>query len=236
MKNKKAIIILIISLIILIYGIVVIVDNKFNNEFCNDESHRKGTSVDPYCCFCGGKIHSSGLDSVQSPHEMVCTAEDNTECIYCSVCGKKIEKIQNKDKESEQTEEFVLDTDNKYLFQTNEHFMTMQNDGGSHVDRYYQIDLDKRKVELLADKYKGFEGWEYQGRILYSKVLSSEETNNLKRVLNRMIENKDLINEDELELSERFNHYTLSTKQYKDIKVYDKELINEFLGILEINN
>lgn len=141
-------------------------------------------------------------------------------------------KLVNK----EGKEEFILDTDNKYLLRTSEHFTTMQNDGGSHIDRYYQIDLDKRKVELLEDNYKGFEGYKYQGRILYSKTVSSDEANSLKQILNKMIENKDLINEKELEFSERYDYFTLSTKQYKDIKVYDKQLINDFLGILEINN
>ena len=42
--------------------------------------------------------------------------------------------------------EFHLDNANKYLVTTDTKFLTMRNDGGSHEDIYYGIDLENRQV------------------------------------------------------------------------------------------
>ena len=42
--------------------------------------------------------------------------------------------------------EFRLDNANKYLVITNTRFATMRNDGGSHENIYYGVDLEKGEV------------------------------------------------------------------------------------------
>ena len=36
---------------------------------------------------------------------------------------------------------FILDSDSKYILTTNTKILTMQDDGGSHMNNYYQIDM-----------------------------------------------------------------------------------------------
>lgn len=50
--------------------------------------------------------------------------------------------------------DFDLDTDNKYILHTDERFLSMQNDGGSHTDLYFEIDLDNNKITKVIDDYK----------------------------------------------------------------------------------
>lgn len=42
---------------------------------------------------------------------------------------------------------FELDDEFKYVVQTDERWMTMQNDGGTHSNSYYEINLNKNTVE-----------------------------------------------------------------------------------------
>ena len=104
----------------------------------------------------------------------------------------------------------------------------MQNDGGSHTNIYYEIDLNENNVAKRADKYVGFEGYEYKEKMIFSKKLNETEKNELKLMLDNAIKNgtekTDKIN---------FNFYLISSFNNKDIKVYDKDVIDRFKDILE---
>jgi len=132
-------------------------------------------------------------------------------------------------KEEKNIEEFIIDNENKYLIRTNDQFMTMQNEGGSHVDTYYEIDLAKKASIKKQDRYKGFEGWVYQGKVLNKKVLTDKEISDLKEIFDNIIANKDSKVEDKLD----FSYYTLSTKDYEEIKIYDKQTKQDILEIVE---
>lgn len=122
---------------------------------------------------------------------------------------------------------FVLDSDNKYKITTNMKWMTMQNDGGSHINIYYQIDFNENRVIKCEDKYVGFKGYEYEGKILYSKEISEKEKQKLKSIFENISNNS--------EESERsnFDFYILSSLNHDDIRIYDKDIINNLRDILE---
>ena len=128
---------------------------------------------------------------------------------------------------------FILDSDSKYILTTNMKNISMQKDGGSHTNDYYQIDFDNNQVIKCQDKYVGFKGYEYKGKIIYTKNLNENEISELNPLIDGIIAKKD----DEQEQSDpSYNYYTLSTIDYEDIKIYDESIINEFESILSLNN
>jgi len=121
-----------------------------------------------------------------------------------------------------------IDNENKYIITTNTKWISMQNDGGSHTDIYYQLDLNGNIVKKCEDKYVGLKGYEYQGKILFSKELNDIEKSQLKSIFDNIIKNRtekvDKIN---------FDFYIISLFNNEDIKIYDNDIINSIKNILE---
>ena len=140
--------------------------------------------------------------------------------------------IYNK-KNSEEYSNFTLDSDSKYILTTNAKIFTMQDDGGSHINDYYQIDFDNNQVTKCEDKYVGFKGYKYKGKILYTRNLNEDEINELKFLIDEVITKKD----DEQNITtSNYNYYTLSTKDYEEIRIYDESIINKFESILSLSS
>ena len=140
--------------------------------------------------------------------------------------------IYNK-KNSEEYSNFTLDSDSKYILTTNAKIFTMQDDGGSHINDYYQIDFDNNQVTKCEDKYVGFKGYKYKGKILYTRNLNEDEINELKLLIDEVITKKD----DEQNITtSNYNYYTLSTKDYEEIRIYDESIINKFESILSLSS
>ena len=138
----------------------------------------------------------------------------------------KMKEINGDDIKSEGNQ----DLSSVYTVTTDTQFLTMQNDGGSHMNVYYQIDLQNNTVTKFEDKYVAFEGYEYQGKIIYSKNLSKDEAGNLLNILEEMISKKDT----EIDLSSSdYKYYAISSKDYEEIAVNDYTLIKKFLDIVK---
>ena len=140
--------------------------------------------------------------------------------------------IYNK-KNSEEYSNFTLDSDLKYILTTNAKIFTMQDDGGSHINDYYQIDFDNNQVTKCEDKYVGFKGYKYKGKILYTRNLNEDEINELKLLIDEVITKKD---DGQNTSTSNYNYYTLSTKDYEDISIYDETIINKFESILSLSS
>ena len=140
--------------------------------------------------------------------------------------------IYNK-KNSEEYSNFTLDSDSKYILTTNTKIFTMQKDGGSHMNDYYQIDFDNNQVTKCEDKYVGFKGYKYKGKILYTRNLNEDEINELKLLIDEVITKKD---DGQNTSTSNYNYYTLSTKDYEDISIYDETIINKFESILSLSS
>lgn len=136
--------------------------------------------------------------------------------------------LKNKEKDSYTQSNFVLDNENKYVVTTNTKWISMQNDGGSHTNIYYEIDLNENTIVECADKYVGFKGYEYERKIVSTKKINDIEKNELKSILNNAIKNgTDRVEEI------NFNFYVISSLGNEDIKIYDKDTINNIKVIVE---
>lgn len=122
-----------------------------------------------------------------------------------------------------QYSKFVLNSSSKYIVTTSSKFLTVEDNGSSNTNIYYQIDLEDKKVIKCEDKYVGFEGYKYKGKIIYSKNLDEDTTKNLKDLIENIIETKDK----EKDLS-NYNYYTLSSLEHEDIKIIDLSIIEKF--------
>ncbi len=128
---------------------------------------------------------------------------------------------------------FILDSDSKYILTTNTKILTMQNDGGSHMNNYYQIDFDNNQIIKCQDKYVGFKGYEYKGKIIYTKKLNEKEKSEIKSLIDEIIAKKD---EEQVQSTSNFNYYTISTIDDEEIRIYDEFIINKFESILSLNH
>ena len=125
--------------------------------------------------------------------------------------------------------EFKIDSENKYVLTTNLGMLTMESDGGTHTSEYYGIDLDKKRVYKYQDSYKGFEGYEYKGKMVKRKSLNDVEVSSIQNIFDDVISNNG-----QTEISGiNINFYTLDTKNNGQIKIYDKDIIAKLVDLLE---
>lgn len=120
---------------------------------------------------------------------------------------------------------FELDDEFKYVVQTDERWMTMQNDGGTHSNSYYEINLNKNTVEKRQDyKYKNLDASSlerleksYQGELIYGKKLKKEECEDLKTLFDSILQNSDR------EALQGYMYFTLSSSNYSKVKMTTEE-------------
>ncbi len=125
-------------------------------------------------------------------------------------------------------DEFVLDSDKRFIITTDSKYNTMQNDGGSHINIYYQVDLEEKVAYKLQDKYVGFKGYEYKGHLMNKKELSDEDVLEIEELVDKMIKDKDQVPEEET-----YKFYTLETKDYEEIKITNKDYQLKIVDLLE---
>lgn len=118
-----------------------------------------------------------------------------------------------------------------YTIITDARFATLLNDGGSHTDTRYEVDLKRGVVTKLEGYYKGFEGWEYQNKKLYSKNLNDAEIKAIKNLFDNIEQNSDKYNQD---TENNYMYYTYSHGEVS-IDLYDREIINEIEKVLKNN-
>lgn len=150
--------------------------------------------------------------------------------------------------------EFRLDNTNKYKVTTDTRFLTMRNDGGSHDDIYYGIDLEKRKVSKYREIFKANLGsrifrFIHIRKIEFSKDLTENDVNKLEILLsNTSLEeyNEEYTRDKEEQSTEKSNEqrlnpgtytssywYTVENMNYGEIDVYGESFKEAFLDIVE---
>lgn len=132
---------------------------------------------------------------------------------------------KNKDEKEESKYEFELDSPNKYIVTTDMKWYTMQNDGGSHTNQYYQIDLDNNKVRKIQEAYKanlgGTPSTTYS--LEYEKTIDSTNNNEIKNILDDILTKEDIKEDNNTfysieTLNNSKNIYNLDTiNQIKDL-------------------
>ena len=109
-------------------------------------------------------------------------------------------------------------------------FKTMQDDGGSHTSQYYIIDFKDKVATKYEDCYVGFKGYKYQRKLLYSKSLNNSEIESLKRLIEKVEENKHK----KMNLEEsNYLYYSLYLQDGEEVDFNDYDIIYEMEEILK---
>ena len=151
--------------------------------------------------------------------------------------GIKVGLKQNKVKQKS-VYKFILDSVNKYEITTDFRWLTMQNDGGSNTNIYYQIDLDNNIVTKVEDVYQANLKCKanikcspkHQIGIIYQKYLGSNNES-LKKLLTDIINNPDASKEPS-DITDNFNFWTIKSLDL-DINIYDRNIIKKLNDMLE---
>lgn len=124
---------------------------------------------------------------------------------------------------------FELNSENKYRIETDMQWITMQNDGGSHTNIYYNIDLDNNVISKISEEYQANLGGNPKTTIneIYSKELDFKLQKNLKSLLAEVMEKED-VNE-----NKNYNFFTITTLNTEKI-IYDLNTIEKISNILEL--
>ena len=130
--------------------------------------------------------------------------------------------FKNNDKNNNDKNNLVLDGD--YVFVTNMGNKTMMNDGGSHTDIYYDVDLKNNKVVKKQDTYRGFEG-KVSEDVLNTYLIDEVQKEKIKEIFNKIIEDKD---KEDSSKTDYLAYYFLKTSDGFEIKTSNYDLINEF--------
>lgn len=90
-----------------------------------------------------------------------------------------------------------LKNSNKYTIITNSRWLTMQNDGGSNTNIYYEIDFKNKIVNKITENYKANLGKNPKTIISndYTKEIDNNTSKNLKETIYKLIKNKDINND-----------------------------------------
>ena len=146
--------------------------------------------------------------------------------------------------------EFRLDNANKYLVITNTRFATMRNDGGSHENIYYGIDLEKGEVTKYQQSVNVYLELDFTTditKIVFHKSLEENDVEELRTLLNDIYSetnHKEEDTEEETlknateeitpkEFLPKYQFYTVSNMSYGEIDVYNEDFIQNFLNIVE---
>lgn len=145
--------------------------------------------------------------------------------------------------------EFRLDNPNKYLVITNTRFATMRNDGGSHENIYYGVDLEKGEVTKYQQSVNVYMELGFTTditKIVFHKNLEENDVEELRTLLKDIYsetnhkedtEKKILKNVTEeitpKEFLPKYQFYTVSNMSYGEIDVYNEDFIQNFLNIVE---
>ena len=112
-----------------------------------------------------------------------------------------------------------------YKITTDLRWKTMQNDGGSNFNEYYEIYLDEQKIIKYNDYYVGFKGYKYKDEIVYEKSINTFTKTKLENIIKKLITNEDINDK---------NNYSPFTIEYDNNKknIYNEESIKSLENIL----
>ena len=149
--------------------------------------------------------------------------------------------------------EFRLDNTNKYKVTTDTRFLTMRDDGGSHENIYYGIDLENRQVIKYSEYIDANMSHIFHinsRTIEFNKNLTENDANKLEVLLsNTSLEeyNEEYMKEEEEQSTKKSNeqglnsgtftissaYYTVENMHYGEIQVYGDSFKEAFLDMVE---
>lgn len=123
---------------------------------------------------------------------------------------------------------FIIDSSSKFKITTDEKYNTMLNDGGSHTDIYYNIDLDNHIYEKISNSFHANLGGsaKSENKVIYRKYINSEINEEVKNLLNNLKENED-VND-----TNNYSPYELKSLNFNK-SIYNEKSISELKTVLE---
>ena len=122
---------------------------------------------------------------------------------------------------------FELDNENKYLIVTDFQCKTMMNDGGSHTNIYYNIDLENNIVQKVKETYKANLGG--TPRTTKEVMYTIEIPYYIEKDLNSILNGSLIAGEAS---PSNYNYYILKYFD-KEIYVYDLDSIRDIENVLD---
>lgn len=123
---------------------------------------------------------------------------------------------------------FELNNKNKYTIITDMRWKTMQDDGGSNISIYYQIDLDNNIVSKIEEYYKANLGStpETKKNTIYIKKITSKINKDIKLLLEEIIINEDI--------KEKYDYNSFTILNMNDEKeIFNSNSIKKIKNLLE---
>jgi hypothetical protein len=152
---------------------------------------------------------------------------------FALLIGIFVIKINERVIENPQIESSTKADDNvnyDYKIVTDTKYRTLQDDGGSHTNIYYEVNFENNKIIKYEDKYVGLEGYEYKDKIVYKKNIDENINSKLKNLM------KDLTTKTDINTTDNYEFYTIEYEDDK-IEIYNEESIESLNSILnEIDN
>lgn len=139
--------------------------------------------------------------------------------IVLNINRKQNLKVESSRGAEKQNYDFKIITDVK--------FRTLQNDGGSHINIYYLVNLKKNKIVKYEDKYVGLKGYEYKDKIVYEKYIDDTINTKLQDTI------LDLTTKKDINKKNNYNYYTIEDGNNEKI-IYSDESIEALENIFSI--
>ena len=123
---------------------------------------------------------------------------------------------------------FQLDSDKKYEITTDEKYYTMQNDGGSHTNVYYQLDFEDAIVVKHEDTYHANLGGTEttDKKTIYTRFIPSTFAEELEKII------KEIITKEDINGEENYEPYVIKTEN-KEKEIYNAETIDTLKELLD---
>lgn len=124
---------------------------------------------------------------------------------------------------------FELNSENKYRIETDMQWSTMQNDGGSHTNIYYNIDFGNNVISKISESYQANLGGKSKTTIkeIYNKELNINLQKELKSLLVEVMLKED-VND-----TENYHPFIISTLN-NEKSVYNLNTIEKINNILKV--
>lgn len=123
-------------------------------------------------------------------------------------------------------QEFLLDGSNKYRIGTNMKYLTMQNDGGSYNDLYYEVDLKNNIINVVTMEYHAnLGGKSSTKKKVDTKIINEDLALEFKDLLDRFL----LGEEEKYNDNNFFTISNLNTIKY----IYNEESIKDLNELID---
>lgn len=125
------------------------------------------------------------------------------------------------------TEKYMNINNYKYVIITDSIYSTMQNDGGSYTNIYYEFDFSGNKVTKYEDKYVGMVGYDYKDKVIYEKNIDADMMKSIYYIVDNLFDKNDISGD---------NDYKYFVIEYDSTKkeIYNEKSIESLKDVIKV--